>query len=106
MFYTAIEYKPIKNSANNFIIGKTAGLYVMPATIIGLFYLYTISKINVAAAILLHCTGPVFVTLYAVIFAHYRLRLPTIIAIFGTLSGCFLVVGGFDLNLPAASELI
>jgi hypothetical protein len=41
LFYAAVEYKPIKNSANNFIMAKTAGLYVMPATIIGLFYLYT-----------------------------------------------------------------
>jgi len=41
LFYAAIEYRPLKQVANNFIIGKTVGLYVMPATIIGLFYLYT-----------------------------------------------------------------
>jgi len=41
LFYAAVEYSPIKKSVNNFIIGKTAGLYVMPATIMGLFYSYT-----------------------------------------------------------------
>jgi len=41
LFYAVIEYSPIKKSANNFIIGKTIGLYVMPAVITGLFYLYT-----------------------------------------------------------------
>ena len=41
LFYAAVEYRPLKKLVNNFIIGKTAGLYVMPATITGLFYLYT-----------------------------------------------------------------
>ncbi len=63
------------------------------------FYLFAISKIKVAAAILLHYTGPVFVALYAVVFAHEKLRAVTVIAIAGTLTGCFLVVGAYDLEL-------
>jgi drug/metabolite transporter (DMT)-like permease len=68
------------------------------------FYLFTISKINVAAAILLHYTGPVFVTLYSVVFARYQLRPATVIAIFGTLTGCFLVVGAYNLDLLAMNK--
>ena len=41
LIWAAIEYRYINNSANNFIIAKTAGLYVMPVTIIVLFYSYT-----------------------------------------------------------------
>ena len=41
LFWAAIEYRLLKNSANNFIIAKTAGLYVMPVAIIVLFYSYT-----------------------------------------------------------------
>ncbi len=63
------------------------------------FYLFAISKIKVAAAILLHYTGPVFVALYAVVFAQEKLRAVTVIAIAGTLTGCFLVVGAYDLEL-------
>ncbi len=62
-------------------------------------YLFAISKINVAAAILLHYTGPVFVAVYAVIFLHQKLTRNSILAIFGTLVGCFLVVGAYNLDL-------
>jgi len=41
LFYAAVEYKFVRESARNFIIGKTTGLYVMPAAIIALFYAYT-----------------------------------------------------------------
>ena len=63
------------------------------------FYLFAISKINVAAAILLQYTGPVFVTLYSIVFTRYKLRPATVIAIIGTLTGCFLVVGAYNIDL-------
>jgi drug/metabolite transporter (DMT)-like permease len=62
-------------------------------------YLFAISKITVAAAILLHYTGPVFVAVYAAIFLHQKLTRNSILAIFGTLVGCFLVVGAYSLDL-------
>ena len=68
------------------------------------FYLFAISKINVAAAILLHYTGPVFVTLYSVVFARYKLRPATVIAILGTLTGCFLVVGAYNIDLLGVNK--
>ena len=63
------------------------------------FYLFALSKIKVAAAILLHYTGPVFVALYAVVFACEKLRPVTVAAMAGTLAGCFLVVGAYNLEL-------
>ncbi|MFC1949164.1 DUF6512 family protein [Chloroflexota bacterium] len=42
LVYAACTYRIIRNSSNNFIIAKTAGIYVMPLSIIVLFYAYTI----------------------------------------------------------------
>ena len=63
------------------------------------FYLFAISKIDVAVAILLHYTGPVFVALYTAAVLHRKLSIGALVAIIGTLTGCFLVVEAHDLNL-------
>ena len=68
------------------------------------FYLLAISKINVAAAILLHYTGPVFVALYVVFVQRQRLKLNSVLAILGTLIGCFLVVGAYNLQIFALNR--
>ena len=65
-------------------------IYFLPLGTLGVaaaqfLYLFAISKINVAAAILLHYTGPVFVALYSVIVARERLTPLTIAAIMGSL---------------------
>jgi drug/metabolite transporter (DMT)-like permease len=69
------------------------------------FYLLAISKINVAAAILLHYTGPVFVALYVVFVQRQKLRFNSTLAILGTLIGCFLVVGAYNLQLFALNRV-
>lgn len=68
------------------------------------FYLFAISKIKVAAAILLHYTGPVFVALYATVFRHQKLTLKSGLALWGTVGGCFLVVGAYNLDLFALNR--
>ena len=62
-------------------------------------YLFAISKINVAAAILLHYTGPVFVALYVGFVQRQKIGNISILAICGTLAGCYLVVGAYNLQL-------
>jgi drug/metabolite transporter (DMT)-like permease len=62
-------------------------------------YLFAISKINVAAAILLHYTGPVFVALYVGFVQRQKIGGISILAILGTLAGCYLVVGAYSLQL-------
>ncbi len=69
------------------------------------FYLLAISKINVAAAILLHYTGPVFVALYVVFVQRQKLGINSTLAILGTLIGCFLVVGAYNLQLFTLNRL-
>ena len=62
-------------------------------------YFYTISKITVAAAILLEYMAPIFIALYTVLFARERLTFLTLMAIAGAAVGCYLVVGAYNLNL-------
>jgi len=69
------------------------------------FYLFSISKINVAAAILLHYTGPVFVALYVLFVQRQKLSFNSVLAILGTLIGCFLVVGAYNLQLFALNQV-
>jgi len=64
-------------------------------------YLFAISKINVAAAILLQYMAPSFIAVHAVVFARDKLSLPTIMALLGATFGCYLVVGAYNLDVLA-----
>ena len=68
------------------------------------FYLFAISKINVAAAILLHYTGPVFVFLYAVLVQKRKPGAVSLLAVCGTLAGCFLMVGAYNLEIVSLNR--
>lgn len=57
-------------------------------------YLYAISKIPVAAAILLQYQAPVLIALYTVISRRTGLSYRTAFAIGGAVAGCYLMVGG------------
>jgi len=41
LLYAALSYRKLKGASDNFTIAKAAGIYVMPAAIVGLFYAYT-----------------------------------------------------------------
>jgi drug/metabolite transporter (DMT)-like permease len=62
-------------------------------------YLYTISKIQVAAAILIQYLAPIFVAIFAMLFWKERPTFVKIMALFLAFGGCFLVVGGYNLAL-------
>jgi len=62
-------------------------------------YLYTISKIQVAAAILIQYLAPIFVAIFAMLFWKEQPTFLKITALFLAFGGCFLVVGGYDLEL-------
>ncbi|MFP5213491.1 MAG: EamA family transporter [Acidobacteriota bacterium] len=62
-------------------------------------YFMSISKIKVAAAILLEYLAPVFIAIHAAIFARESLNRPTVLAVVGATVGCYLVVGGYNLDL-------
>lgn len=62
-------------------------------------YLFAISKINVAAAILLQYLAPAFIAVHAILFQGDRLRRNTVVALTGAIIGCYLVVGAYNLDL-------
>jgi len=62
-------------------------------------YFYAIGKIQVGAAILLQYMAPVFVAVYAMAFWSERITVPKSLALVSALAGCYLVVGGYNLEL-------
>lgn len=62
-------------------------------------YLFAISKIQVAAAILIQYQAPIFVALYTLFFLGVKLPTAVFAAMAGSLFGCYLVVGGYSLDL-------
>ncbi|MDJ0666951.1 MAG: EamA family transporter [Desulfobacterales bacterium] len=68
-------------------------------------YLFAISKIHVAAAILLQYLAPAFIALHAVIFFRDRLNYIILVALGGAFAGCYLVVGAYNLDLLAMNLL-
>ena len=62
-------------------------------------YLFAISRIHVAAAILLQYLAPAFIAIYTVVVAREPLSRKTLVALVGATVGCYLVVGAYNLDL-------
>lgn len=62
-------------------------------------YLYAISRIQVASAILLQYQAPIFIAMHAVLFEHRRLSAFTAASIIVALAGCYLVAGAYNQDL-------
>jgi drug/metabolite transporter (DMT)-like permease len=62
-------------------------------------YLYSISRIQVAVAVLLQYQAPVLIAAYALLFDKRRPSLVTLVSLFGAVVGCYLMVGAYNLNL-------
>lgn len=68
-------------------------------------YYFAISKIHVATAILLQYMAPAFILIFAVTVQHDVLSLRKVSSLLLAFAGCFLVVGGYDLNIFEANKL-
>ncbi|MBN2032834.1 MAG: EamA family transporter [Deltaproteobacteria bacterium] len=68
-------------------------------------YFYTISKIQVAAAILIQYLAPIFVAVYSMAFWREQATPFKIMALFLAFGGCYLVVGGYNLELLRMNRL-
>lgn len=83
-----------KEHITEFIILGTVGMAFVQFT-----YLYSISKINVAAAILLQYLAPVFIALYTALVLREKPPPVVVAAIICAVTGCYLVVGGYNFDL-------
>ncbi|MGD9819547.1 MAG: DMT family transporter [Desulfomonilaceae bacterium] len=61
-------------------------------------YFYTISKLQLMTALLLQYLSPIIVAIFAVSFWGERMTLLKFLAIVLAFSGCFLALGGYNLN--------
>jgi drug/metabolite transporter (DMT)-like permease len=77
-----------------FLVLGTLGMAAVNIT-----YLFAISRLNVAVAILLEYLASIFIALYAVVFMRDRLTALTKLAIICAVSGCYLVVGAYNINI-------
>ncbi len=77
-----------------FVLFGTVGMAGVQFT-----YLFTISKIKVAAAILLQYLAPSFIAIHSVVFMRDKLSPVTVMALVGTTFGCYLVVGAYNLEI-------
>jgi len=77
-----------------FVLFGTVGMAGVQFT-----YLFTISKIKVAAAILLQYLAPSFIAIHSVVFMRDKLSPLTIMALVGATFGCYLVVGAYNLEI-------
>lgn len=68
-------------------------------------YLFTISKINVAAAILIQYLAPAFIAIYSFVFAKEKPGLVTVLSIAGAITGCYFVVGAYNFNLFSLNKI-
>ena len=68
-------------------------------------YFYAISKIQIMAAILLQYLAPIMVAFYSMTFWGERCTLVKISSLALAIVGCYLAVGGYDLNLLHANRL-
>src|SRR5512139_3313813 len=80
-------------------IGHFIFLGSVVTALVHLTYFYAISKLQVAAAILLQYMGPIFVALFSMIFWNERPSGVKLISLSLSFAGCYLVMGGYDLQL-------
>ena len=67
-------------------------------------YLFAISKIKVAMAILLQYLAPFFVAIYSFLFFKERMERWKVFSIFLAFIGCFFVVEAYSVSLPVCSR--
>jgi drug/metabolite transporter (DMT)-like permease len=66
---------------------------------INITYLYAISRLNVAAALILEYLAPALIAAYTVVVRRERISPLTAISIAAAIAGCYLVVGAYSLDL-------
>ena len=88
---------PVRSLPRFVILG-----FVLGATMFT--YFFAISKIQVAAAILLQYQSPVLVAAYALLFTRERHSTATLAAIVGSGIGCYLAVGAYTLDLLSMNK--
>ncbi|PKN65752.1 MAG: EamA family transporter [Deltaproteobacteria bacterium HGW-Deltaproteobacteria-15] len=94
------EYLKIRWKDVGYFLVLGVGMALVQGT-----YFFTISKIQVAAAILIQYLSPFFVAFYSILFWKERFTGFKALALLLSFGGCYLVVGGYDLELLKMNRL-
>lgn len=94
------EYLKIRWKDVGYFLVLGVGMALVQGT-----YFFTISKIQVAAAILIQYLSPFFVAFYSILFWKERFTGLKALALLLSFGGCYLVVGGYDLELLKMNRL-
>lgn len=73
--------------------------------LVQLSYFLAISKIQVAAAILLEYLAPIIVAVYSMCFWNEQVTTAKLFALFLAIAGCYLVAGGYNMELLHMNRL-
>jgi drug/metabolite transporter, DME family len=68
-------------------------------------YLYAISKIQVAVAILLQYMAPAFIVIYSIVFSRKKIAFVTLLALAGALTGCYIMVGAYSMDILTMNRI-
>ena len=83
----------IKDLGYFFLLGGVA------MALVQITYFYAVSKIQVAAAIFIQYLAPIMVAFFSICFWKERLTFVKFLSLIISLAGCYLVVGGYNLQL-------
>ncbi len=101
LFVFLIIFKPrlLKISRADFLYFAVLGISGM--AMVQFSYFYTISRINVAVAILLEYLAPIFIAGWYAFAAPEKLSRKTLIGVLVSVVGCYLAVGAYNVDLLA-----
>ncbi|MDD5207073.1 MAG: EamA family transporter [Desulfobacterales bacterium] len=99
--FSSRDYLKIRlRDVGYFLVLGSVGMALVQGT-----YFFTISRIQVAAAILIQSLSPFFVAFYSILFWKERFTGLKALALLLSFGGCYLVVGGYDVELLKMNRL-
>lgn len=105
LFVFLLAFKPrlLKICRNNILYFAVLGISGM--AVVQFTYFYTISRINVAVAILLQYLAPIFIAAWYAFAAPEKLTRKTLIGVIVSVAGCYLAVGAYSVDLLAQNRV-
>ncbi|MFZ2446126.1 MAG: DMT family transporter [Syntrophobacteraceae bacterium] len=103
VFLLALKPGLLKISKRDLLYFAVLGISGM--AMVQFTYFYTISKINVAVAILLEYFAPVFIAVWYAFSAPDKLTRTTLFALLVSIAGCYLAVGAYNVDLLAQNKV-
>ncbi|MFH0844091.1 MAG: DMT family transporter [Pseudomonadota bacterium] len=86
-------------------LGYFALLGGVAMALVQISYFYAISKIQVAAAIFIQYLSPIMVAFFSILFWKERITIIKLMSLVLSIVGCYLVVGGYSLQLLRMNKI-